>query len=285
MAGLPARPSAAASDGLPVPAARPWLVRRLFPLLATVGLVAIGMAVTTWWGPDLAGKSAWSLPGDLWGTLVAAERLAHLDVGGLYTAPTGLVSLPGAAVILVPVAAIIDAAGLSLQVPGAHNAHPGAWLLAGPYQMAVSAVVLFAADAIAERLGATWPKRAVLAGAGAVTLWSVAVLWGHPEDAVAVALLLFAIVALSDARTGRSAWLTGAAVAVQPLVLLALPVIGMVIEPRRGARLSPPAPPPRGPLPAPPAPANWTATLPPVTRPPHSPRVDHPTPSNSPAPH
>src|SRR5258708_1981146 len=144
MAGLPARPSAAASDGLPVPAARPWLVRRLFPLLATVGLVAIGMAVTTWWGPDLAGKSAWSLPGDLWGTLVAAERLTHLDVGGLYTAPTGLVSLPGAAVILVPVAAIIDAAGLSLQVPGAHNAHPGAWLLAGPYQMAVSAVVLAA---------------------------------------------------------------------------------------------------------------------------------------------
>src|SRR5260221_272339 len=155
---------------------------------------------------------------------------------------------PGAAVILVPVAAIIDAAGLSLQVPGVHNAHPGAWLLAGPYQMAVSAVVLFAADAIAERLGATWPKRAVLAGAGAVTLWSVAVLWGHPEDAVAVALLLFAIVALSDARTGRSAWLTGAAVAVQPLVLLALPVIGMVIEPRRVAGYLAPAAAPGAPL-------------------------------------
>src|SRR5258708_38965758 len=189
------------------------------------------MAVTSWWGPDLAGKSAWSLPGDLWGTLVAAERLTHLDVGGLYTAPTGLVSLPGAAVILVPVAAIIDAAGLSLQVPGAHNAPPGARLLAGPYQLAVSPVVLFAADAIAERLGATWPKRAVLAGAGAVTLWSVAVLWGHPEDAVAVALLLFAIVALSDARTRRSAWLTGAPGAAPPLGGLPLAVLAMVLDP------------------------------------------------------
>ncbi len=254
MAGLPARPSAAASDGLPVPAARPWLVRRLFPLLATVGLVAIGMAVTTWWGPDLAGKSAWSLPGDLWGTLVAAERLAHLDVGGLYTAPTGLVSLPGAAVILVPVAAIIDAAGLSLQVPGAHNAHPGAWLLAGPYQMAVSAVVLFAADAIAERLGATWPKRAVLAGAGAVTLWSVAVLWGHPEDAVAV-------------------------------VLLALPVMLVAIEPRRLIGFLTRAAAPGAVLLAAAAAANWTATVHAVTSQPNWPGVDHPTPWNSLAPH
>src|SRR4249919_72335 len=85
-------PPLAASCQCPRPV--PWLVRRLFPLLAAAGLIAVGMASTTWWGPHLAGKSAWALPHDLWGTLVAARRLLHLDLGGLYTQPTGLVTLP-----------------------------------------------------------------------------------------------------------------------------------------------------------------------------------------------
>ena len=66
-------------DVVSVSAPTPWLARRLFPLLATAGLIAIGMASTIWWGPHLVGKSDWSLPDDLWGTLVAARRLLHLD--------------------------------------------------------------------------------------------------------------------------------------------------------------------------------------------------------------
>ena len=124
----------------PLPAARPWLARRLFPVLATAGLVAVGMAATTWWGPGLLGKHSWMLPHDLLRTLVAARRLAHLDLGGLYTPPTGLISLPGAAVILVPLAAVISAAGLTLRIPGPGDLHPGAWLLAGPYLVVVSAL-------------------------------------------------------------------------------------------------------------------------------------------------
>ena len=91
--------------------------------------------------------------------------------------------------ILVPVAAVISAAGLSLRIPGPDNLHPGAWLLAGPYLIIVSAVALFAADSIAEDLGVSRPRRALLAAAGAVALWGVSVQWGHPEDAVAVGLL------------------------------------------------------------------------------------------------
>ena len=72
-------------------------------------------------------------------------------------------------------------------------------------------MALFAADAIAERLGATRPKRFWLAAASATALWSVTVRWGHPEDAVAIGLLLYAILALADARPARSAWLAGAA--------------------------------------------------------------------------
>jgi hypothetical protein len=255
----------------------PWLARRLFPVLATVGLIAVGIASTIWWGPGLIGRTAWALPHDLWGTLAAARRLLHLNVSGLYTQPTGLITFPGAAVILVPVVAVIDAAGLSLQVPGAQNAQPGAWLLAGPYEIALSAVALFAADAIAERMGVARPRRALLAAASAVALWSVSVRWGHPEDAVAVGLFLFGILALSDSRLERSAWLIGAAVAVQPLVLLALPIVLAVIEPRRLAGFLTRAAAPGVLVLGAAAAANWKATFNAVTSQPNFPTVNHPT--------
>jgi hypothetical protein len=262
-----------------------WLARRLFPLLATVVLIAIGMVSTTWWGSHLLGKHSWPLPDDLWRTLVAARRLLHLDLSGLYTQPTGLVAFPGTALILVPVAAVIDAAGLGLGTPSAHNAHPGTWLLAGPYEIALAAVALFAADSIADRLGVARSKRAVLAAAGAVALWSVSVRWGHPEDAVAVALLLLGVLALSDSRVERSAWLIGAAVAVQPLVLLALPVVLAVLEPRRLAGFVTRAAAPGALLLGAAASANWRATVKAVTSQPNWPTIDHTTPWTSLAPH
>ena len=254
-----------------------WLVRRVFPILATVGLIAIAMGSTTWWGPLITGARGWPLPLDLWGTLAAAQRLVHLDLGGLYTQPTGLVSFPGAAVILVPVVVLMDAVGVSVHVPG-HDAHPAAWLVAGTYEIAISAVALFAADALAEHLGASRPKRAVLAAASATALWSVAVNWGHPEDAVAVGLLMYAILALSQARTGRSAWLLGAGVAVQPLVLIALPIVLAALAPRRLAGFLARAATPSVVLLGAAAAANWTATIHAVTNQPNWPTVDHPTP-------
>lgn len=262
----------------------PWLARRLFPLLATAALIVIGMTATTA-GPRLIGKTGWLPPDDLWGTLVAAQRLVHLDLGGLYTQPTGLITFPGAAVILAPAAAVSDAAGLSLSSPGPHNPQPVVWLVAGPYMIALSAVALFAADALAERLLVSRPKRAFLAFASAAVLCNVTVEWGHPEDAVALGLLLFAVLALSDARQGRSAWLTGAAVAVQPLVLLALPVMLALVEPRRWAGFLARAAAPAVVLLGAAAAANWNATYHAVTSQPNWPTVDHPTPLMVLAPH
>ena len=179
------------------PGAAPWLARRVFPLLATVGLLLIGMSSTIWWGPAMIGKTAWSLPLDFWGTLEAAHRLLHLHPGGLYTQPTGLITLPGAAVILLPLVAVTDVAGLSLALQSAANPQPAVWLLAGPYEIALSAVVLFAADAIAEHLGLALAPAGRARPAEAVALWSVSVRWGHPEDAVSVGLFLYAILALA----------------------------------------------------------------------------------------
>ena len=258
--------------------------RRVFPLLASILLIVIGMYTTTW-GPTMIGRSEWALPYDLWGTLVAATRLAHLDLAGLYTQPTGLVSLPGAAVILVPCAAIIAASGLSLQIPGPDNLHPAVWLLAGPYAIALCCVTLFAADALAEQLGVARWKRGLLAAASAGVLWSVSARWGHPEDAVAVGLLLYAIVAMSRSRIALAGWLAGAAVCVQPLVLLALPVLLALLPWRRMPLFLVRAALPSAVLLGAAALANWHATYTAVTSQPNSPIINHPTAWTSLAPH
>jgi hypothetical protein len=261
----------------------PWPARRLFPILGTVGLIVFGMAGTIW-GPRYYGKSAWSLPDDLWATMVAAQRLLHLNLGGLYTAPTNLVSFPGAALILVPLVALMDAAGLTLRA-GAQGPHPGEWLLIGPYAVAISAVALFASDALAERLGLSLPKRFLLAAASATALWNVTLRWGHPEDAVATGLLLYGILALSRSRTGAAGWLIGAAVAVQPLVLLAVPLLAAVLEPRRLVGFLARAAAPSVVLLGAAAAANWSPTITAVTKQPNWPQVDHPTPWLFLAPH
>jgi len=260
------------------------LKRRVFPLLATIGLLAAGMYTTTW-GPTMMGQSEWALPYDLWGTLIATTRLVHGNIGGLYTAPTGLVSLPGAAVILVPCAALIVATGLSLQIPGPHNLHPAVWLLAGPYQILLCCVTLFAADALAEQLGVTRWKRGLLAAASAGALWSVSARWGHPEDAVAVGLLLYAVLVLSRSRIALAGWLMGAAVCVQPLVLLALPVLLAVLPWRRMPLFLLRAAAPSIVLLGAAALANWHATYTSVTSQPNSPVINHPTAWTSLAPH
>lgn len=260
------------------------LKRRIFPLIASIGLLVIGMYTTTL-GPTMIGAKEWALPYDIWGTLIAATRLAHLNIGGIYASPTGLVSLPGAAVILVPCAAIIAAAGLSLQIPGPHNLHPTVWLVAGPYQIALCCVTLFAADAFAEQLGVSRWKRGLLSAASAGILWSVSARWGHPEDAVAVGLLLYAILAQSRSRPALAGWLAGAAICVQPLVLLALPVMLAVMPWRRMPLFLIRGAAPTVVLLGAAAIANWHATYTSVTSQPDSPIINHPTAWTSLAPH
>jgi hypothetical protein len=272
------------------------LARRLFPVIAAAGLVIAGMLLTML-GPVTFGRTAWALPDDLWGTLTAAQRLLHLNIGGLYTQPTGLIAFPGAALILVPAVAVMDAAGLPLALQTVHNPQPVSWLIAGPYEIALSAVVLFATDSIAERQCVPRPRRFLLAVAGAVAVWSVSIRWGHPEDAVAVGLLLYGIEALADDRLGRAGWLAGAAIAVQPLVLLALPVIAVAVwrqgpdggpgpgGPRRLSVFTIRAAIPAAVTVGAAAAANWHATVTALTSQPNFPAIDHPTPWTSLAPH
>ena len=251
--------------------------RRWVPLLGSVVFVLIGMLTTAWGPTHILGRPEWALPYDLWGTLIATVRLAHGNIGGVYAPGTGLISLPGAAVILLPCAAVINALGLSLQIPGPQNLHPAVWLLAGPYEMALSCVTLFAVDALAERLGVGRWKRALLTAISLGILWSPAARWGHPEDTVAIGLLLYAVLAQSNDRVVLAGWLTGCAVCVQPLVLLALPVQLALLPWRRMVPFLVRAAVPSAVLVAAAAIANWHDTYTSVTSQPDSPVINHPT--------
>jgi hypothetical protein len=203
-------------------------------LAAALAIVVTGMSFTLWWapvvklsavwwrpGPGAAGK--WIVPGDIWVTMRAAHVVAWGGEGILYQNAHGFITFPAIAVVLAPVAMLCSALHLSESFP-LPLAHPTAWLLVGPVEMAIGSSVLFALGAVARRLGVPRRRRVALVWLEAAVVWPAVAMWGHPEDLVALAVALYALVALLDRRCLRAAGLFGAALAFQPLVLLMLPV-------------------------------------------------------------
>ena len=92
--------------------------------------------------------------------------------------------------------------------------------------------VLFALDSLAQRLDVPKGRRAVLCFAEATILWVVDARMGHPEDALALAFAIYALLALWSGRSTRAGWLFGLGVLFQPLVLLMLPLV-LVWSPSR----------------------------------------------------
>ena len=262
-----------------------WARRRAAPLLVTAVVMGTAFAFSLWWNLHVDHNTVWYEPADLWRTMLAAVRLDHGQLGQLYSDGTNLVSFPGAAVILAPAAALISAIHAPLGPPIGSVTDTNAWLIALPYTVAISCSVLFAADRLAERMGVRTGKRMALAAAGGVALWNVVPYWGHPEDCVAVALLLFAVDAAAAGRPWRSAWLVGLGLAVQPLVMLAVPILAVVSGRRQIVGwLARAAVPPAVALGAALA-TNWSATWYQVVDQPNWPYIDRPTPWIALAPH
>jgi hypothetical protein len=211
--------------------------------------------------------------------------LVHGHLGGVYTPSTGLVSFPGYVVLMAPVAAVFSALHLEMGPQLAAFAAPTGWVLVGPFELLTSCVALFGADAAAERLGVTGWRRLGLALVGAMVLSEVTIGWGHPEDAVAIGLVLYAVVAADRRRFNRAAWLLGVAVAVQPLAVVAAGALGGVVAARAGRRavvaLVAPLVLPSAVVLAGPLVASWHATIHALVDQPNYPSFNHPTPWTS----
>jgi hypothetical protein len=214
-----------------------WARRRKWPLLATLASVATGTVFSFVWLPiTQTGRFAgyWLVPGDIWGVYRSAHYIGWGGYGDIYGAVTGFISFPGILVLYAPVAMLTGALGLGEDFPYV-LAHPTAWLVLGPYSLLIGSSVLFALDSLAERLCVPKGRRIALCFAEAAILWIVDARMGHPEDALALALAVHALLAFWSGRTRRSGWLFGLAVVMQPLVLLMLPLI--VFQTERGQRM------------------------------------------------
>lgn len=198
--------------------------RHAIPLAGAGVLLGVFMGMSLFVLPELHHLHGWSYTMDIWDNF----QLAHLADVGAYPATygQGLAETPGIVFALAPVWWITHAAGMSVAFVFAPP-HPTAWLILGPYEVLLSALVLFAVDAVAIRLGASTARRLLICAGEVFALYNV-VLWGHPEDAVAVACLLYACLVASDRRWSRFGWLLGGAVAFEPVVLLALPFLLLV---------------------------------------------------------
>jgi hypothetical protein len=207
--------------------------RRAWPIACTFASIATGLAFCLAYRPLVGDGTSWIVPGDIWGTFRSAHLIGWGDFGDIYNGGTNLVTFPGILLLLAPVAMVAGALGMSESFPLALP-HPSAWIILGPYEIALSCVALFALDALAERLGVPRRRRALLCVAEAAVLWNVSVVWGHPEDALAVGFALYALIGVLAGRYRAAGWLMGAAVVTQPLVLLMLPVL-LAVAGRRGA--------------------------------------------------
>ena len=167
---------------------------------------------------------AWATPGDIWGTLESSRMIGWGSLGSIYTAHGGFLLPPGLLIMLLPVDFAVRIFHLSVSFPFSVP-RPTAWLVLGPYEMAMSGFALFGLDALAEHLGIPQRRRAWLCVAEALALWQVVVIWGHPEDVVALGFGAYAIRALLNKRRVAAGWLLGAALATQTFTVLLIPVI------------------------------------------------------------
>jgi hypothetical protein len=251
--------------------------RRSWPIAVTVLSLATGMAYGLLWAPLVRHTQTWLAPGDIWGAYRSAAFIGWGDLGNIYGGDTGLVTFPGILLLFTPVAMLTGAFGMTQSFPF-YLPHPTAWLVLGPYEILMSCAALFAFDALAERLGVGRGRRGLLCVAEGVVLWNVSVMWGHPEDAVAVALAAYALVLALDGRWSGTGWLFGAAIATQPVVLLVLPVVLAVAGKQRALPLLVRASLPSMLLLATPLVAEFHLTAHSLVAQPNFPNVDHRTP-------
>lgn len=240
-------------------------------------VIATGMAYSILWAPLVHHNAVWSTPADFWATYRAAHFVGWGDLGGIYASNANFVTFPGILVVLAPVAMFTGSLGLTesfpLTVP-----HPSAWIVCGPVEMTLGSLALFGVDSLARRLGIASTRRAVLLALVAIGSWNTVVLWGHPEDAIAVGLACYGLVAVLDRRPVAAGWLFGAAIAFQPFVIVLVPIavasIGWIDSIRLLWRVITPS----AALLVTPLVSDLRATLRAVVEQPNFPNLDHRTP-------
>ncbi len=217
-----------------------WAERRAAPVVATVVTLVLVMTYSLLAHPVFhVGNNTLVSPSDLWSLTNSSSAILHGHFSEIYVRHGALTSPPALEFVLMPVLGLGQLVGLAphLRVGGEPLS---LWFIVGPVAVLLGSTVLFAIDAVARswRLG-EW-QRLALALVGSLGVANVVGFWGHPEDCVAVALVLWA--ALTMERFGepgarRAALLLGVGIAFQPLALLGMAPVLARLSWRAAARL------------------------------------------------
>ncbi len=230
-----------------------YLARRAWPIAASATFVLCGLLYVFRWSPVVRHRpSLWIMPSDLWVAFGASSASVHGHLASIYG--SGFLAFPGFLLLLAPVAALsgrfsttfVQVTNHGHTITGAavytepgtptilydalvhagnlYAVHQGVFFLLMTYVLLLSCTALFAFDALAEELGVGRGRRAVLSIAEGVLLW-VVVMGGHPEDVLSVALATWALLWAFRGRWVGAGWLFGAALAVQPLVVVMFPLL------------------------------------------------------------
>ena len=81
---------------------------RRLPLAICAAFLVIGMIFMFFWNPLVHHVGSWNTGGDLWGIFRGAHYVGWGFPGGIYTSGTGIVTFPGMAILLAPIAMLVD---------------------------------------------------------------------------------------------------------------------------------------------------------------------------------
>jgi hypothetical protein len=254
-----------------------WWRVHIWPVSGMVALLVGGMAYSFFWLTVVHHVSAWSTPPDLWGTFRDAHFIIWDGEGQVYNANTAFVTFPGIAVLLSPLAEIQQAFHLTESYP-VYLLKPSAWYVLGPVDMLCGGILLFPLDAIARRLSLTNARRALATFFETVLIFPAVVYWGHPEDTLAVALALYALLKAYDRKWLHSAFFFALAVAFQPLILLIVPIALAYVPFKKWPVFAAVGAVPTALLLVPPLIQEWKPTIYAIIKQPNFPTIDHATP-------
>ena len=181
------------------------------------------MAYSLFWDSVVHHSPIWLTPPDLWNTFRASQYVVWRGEGQIYNNPAAFQTFPGIAVILMPIAKLSGSLQLTANV-GVTLPRPSTWWFLGPTELWLGASLLFPLDDLAKRLSIPSRRRMILTGFEAALVWPTVAMWGHPEDALSLAFAIYALLSAFDAKWLRTSVLFGCAIAIQPLVLLMLPI-------------------------------------------------------------
>ncbi len=198
------------------------------PVVATVVMLVLVMTYSLLAHSVLhVGTYTLVSPSDLWSLTNSSSAILHGHFGEIYVHHGALTSPPALEFVLVPALGLGQLVGLS---PHLHvSGEPlSLWFVVAPVAILLASTVLFAIDAVARSWRLGEGHRVALALVGALGVANVVGFWGHPEDCVAVAFVLWA--ALTMERFGelgarRAALLLGLGIAFQPLALLGVAAV------------------------------------------------------------